>query len=595
MRDVIAAFLCIATAGTASAASRVSFRSIYAPTNDVAVDHHVAIPMRDGVTLYADVYRPVKEGKYPVLVSRTPYSTQRYPNAYEEPLFFASRGYVFVFQDVRGRHESEGKWEPFRNDIEDGYDSVEWAARQPWSNGKVGMQGHSYGGHVQWRAAMAKPPHLVTIFPMVASTSLYHNWVTLNGAWRLSFNFGWGPVRQESRIMQNTGIYTMKNGPESQRYDTVLSRLPLIGMQELLGRHAQFYTDWIRHPDYDDYWKTLNVEEVFEDIGIPIHTHGGWFDIFTQGTQHGYVGVSQHGKTPAARKQSHMVIGPWEHGVSQVTGDLDFGPDAKVEREIFELPWFDYWLKGVDNGVGSEPPVTLFVMGKNVWRQENEFPLARTQYRKMYLSSGGHANTSNGDGRLSWEVAAETSVPDRYEYDPNHPVPSTGGNNCCGTPTLSGPRDQRPIENRNDVLVYTSTPLRQDLEITGPVKVILHASSDALDTDFVSKLIDVYPDGRASNVCEGILRARYREGASRPKLLEPGKIYELVIDLVGTSNVFLKGHRLRVDVTSSHFPEFDRNPNTGDPFGVSDRVKIAHQSVYHSAAQPSHIVLPVIP
>jgi putative CocE/NonD family hydrolase len=590
---VIAVFLWMAL--TASGAAPVAFRKIYPPANDVAVDHHIAIPMRDGVILYADIYRPVKSGAYPVLVSRTPYSTQRYPSAYEEPVFFASRGYVFVFQDVRGRHESEGKWEPFRNDKEDGYDTVEWAARQPWSNGKVGMQGHSYGGHVQWRAAMAKPPHLVTIFPIVASTSLYHNWVTLNGAWRLSFNFGWGADRQESRIMQNTGIHTMKGGPDSQRYDTVLPHLPLLGMQELLGRHAQFYTDWIRHPDYDDYWKALNVEEVFEEIGIPVHTHGGWFDIFTQGTQHGYTGVSQRGKTAIARKQSHMVIGPWEHGVSQVTGDVDFGPDAKLEREVFELPWYDYWLKGIDNGVGSEPPVSLFVMGKNIWRQENEFPLARTEYRKMYLSSGGHANSSEGDGRLSWEAPAETSAPDRYEYDPKHPVPSTGGNNCCGTPTLSGPRDQRRIENRSDVLVYTSAPLGEELEVTGPVKVMLHASSDAVDTDFVAKLIDVYPDGRAMNVCEGILRARYREGANRPRLLEPGKAYELAIDLVGTSNVFLKGHKVRVDVTSSHFPEFDRNPNTGRPFGVSAEVRTARQTIYHSAARPSHVILPVIP
>jgi uncharacterized protein len=296
-----------------------------------------------------------------------------------------------------------------------------------------------------------------------------------------------------------------------------------------------------------------------------------------------------------ARKQSHVVIGPWEHGVSQVTGDLDFGPDAKVEREVFELPWFDYWLKGAANGVGSEPPVTLFVMGKNVWRQENEFPLARTQYRKMYLSSAGHANTGGGDGRLSWDAPAENSTPDRYDYDPKNPVPSPGGNNCCGAPTLSGQRDQRGIENRNDVLVYTSVPLEGELEVTGPVKVVVHAASDAVDTDFVAKLIDVYPDGRAINVCEGILRARYREGADRPKLLEPGKSYELAIDLVGTSNVFLKDHRLRVDVTSSHFPEFDRNPNTGKPFGVSAEVRTARQTIHHSAARPSHILLPVIP
>jgi putative CocE/NonD family hydrolase len=577
------------------AASPVKFREIYPPTNDVRVDHHVGIPMRDGVTLYADVYRPARDGKYPVLVQRTPYSTQRFPAAYEEPVFFASRGYVFVFQDVRGRHESEGKWEPFRNDIEDGHDTIEWAAAQSWSNGKVGMQGHSYGGHVQWRAAMSHPPHLVTIFPIVASTSLYHNWVTLNGAWRLSFNFGWGADRQESRIMQNTGIHAMKNGPPAQRYDSVLSHLPLITMPELLGRHAQFYSDWIHHPDYDDYWKALNVEEVFDQIDIPVHTHGGWFDIFTEGTQGGYIGVSHHGKTPQVRRQSRMMIGPWEHGVSQKTGDLDFGAAARMEREVVELPWFDYWLKGAANGLDADPPVTLFVMGANVWRQENEYPLTRTQYRNLYLSSGGHANTAGGDGRLSWQIPAAGSAEDRYDYDPRDPVPSTGGNNCCGTPTVSGPRDQKSIEKRGDVLVYTSEAVDEPLEVTGPVKVVLYASSDALDTDFVAKLIDVFPDGRAINLCEGVLRARYRESLSRPKPLEPGKVYPFEIRLTGTSNVFLKGHRLRVDVTSSHFPEFDRNPNTGEPFGVSTAMKTAHQTVYHSAPRPSHIVLPVIP
>jgi uncharacterized protein len=289
------------------------------------------------------------------------------------------------------------------------------------------------------------------------------------------------------------------------------------------------------------------------------------------------------------------VIGPWEHGVSQKTGDRDFGPDANLPREVFELHWYDYWLKGVKNGVDTDPAVTLFVMGKNVWRQENEYPLARTRYRDLYLTSGGHANTSAGDGTLSWIAPAATSPPDRYEYDPNHPVPSTGGNNCCGTPTLSGPRDQRPIENRNDVLSYTSEPMLQELEVTGPVKVMLYASSDAPDTDFVAKLIDVYPDGSAFNLCEGILRARYREGVSRPKLLDPGKVYALTIQLTGTSNVFLPGHRIRVDITSSHFPQFNRNPNTGKPFGLSNEVRTARQTTYHSAAQPSHIVLPVIP
>jgi len=550
--------------------------------------------MRDGVILYADIYRPVGEGKHPVLVSRTPYSTERYPRSHEEALFYSRRGYVYVFQDVRGRHESDGKWEPFRDDIEDGYDTVEWAAKQPWSNGKVAMQGHSYGGHVQWRAAMAAPPSLVTIFPLVASTSLYHDWITLNGGWRLSFNFGWGAVRQESRIMQNVGPHNMA-GPDAISYDKVLWHQPLHTMQKLVGRNAQFYKDWLAHPDYDDYWKKINVEEVFDKIGIPVHTQGGWFDIFSQGTLRGFVGMSHHGKTEVAREKSHITIGAWGHGPSRSVGDLDFGETANVSRDELQLRWYDYWLRGVDNGLDTEPPVRLFVMGRNEWRYEDEYPLERTEYKNLYLHSGGSANSARGDGRLSWDEPAAGAQPDRYTYDPDMPVPSVGGNNCCGTPTPAGPRDQKAVESRNDVLVYTSDVIEEEIEVTGPVKVVLYASSDALDTDFVAKLVDVYPDGKAYNMAEGILRARYREGLDQPKLLEPGKVYKLEIDLVGTSVAFQKGHRIRVDVTSSHFPQFDRNPNTGEPFATSTTVKRARQTIHHSSQQPSHIVLPVIP
>lgn len=442
---------------------------------------------------------------------------------------------------------------------------------------------------------MAKPPHLVCIVPQVASTSLYHNWITLNGAWRLSFNFGWGPVRQESRIMQNTGPHTMAGGPPNLSYDHLLWHLPLNNMQELAGRHAKFYDDWIRHPDYDDYWKKINAEEVFDQINVPVYTMGGWFDIFSQGTLHGYVGMATRGKTERARKGSRMLIGPWGHGSSQKYGDLDFGVGAHVDESAAALRFFDYWLKGKDDGIGSEPPVTLYVMGKNIWRRENEYPLARTQYRKLYFHSGGAANTGNGDGRLSWNAPAGESKPDTYRYDPMNPVPSTGGNNCCGTPTAAGPIDQRRIEGRGDILVYTSEYLDRDIEVTGPVKVVLYASSDCVDTDFVAKLIDVYPDGRSLPMAEGIVRARYRESPAAPKLLEPGKTYEFQIDMVGTSNAFLKGHRIRVDITSSHFPQFDRNPNTGEPFGTTSNTKVATQKIHHTAAHPSHIVLPVIP
>ena len=485
------------------------------PRNDIRIENRVPIRMRDGVVLYADVYRPVEEGRHPVLVSRTPYSTERFPSAYDAAVYLSRRGYVYVFQDVRGRHESDGRWEPFHDDEKDGYDTIEWAAKQPWSTGKVAMQGGSYLGQNQWRAAQAAPPGLVTIFPAVASTSIYHDWITLNGAWRLSFNFGWGPVRSESRIMQNPGPHTL-DGVRAMHYDEVQRHLPLNTMQELVGRSAKFYEDWLANPDYNDYWKPLNVEELFGRIAIPVHTFGGWFDIFSQGTLRGYVGMSQKGATETARRGSHIVIGAWGHGSTQKTGDIDFGPGAHVDQQALELRWYDYWLKGIDNGVASEPPVKLFVMGRNQWVLENEYPLARTNYRPMYFTSGGAANTHKGDGRLTWEKPGRPSAPDRFRYDPNDPVPSVGGNNCCGTPTPAGPRDQRPIEGRQDVLIYTSDVLQDEIEVTGPVKVVLYASTDAVDTDFVAKLVDVHPDGTSYNMAEGMMRARYRESLTKP-------------------------------------------------------------------------------
>ncbi|MBA2604955.1 MAG: CocE/NonD family hydrolase [Acidobacteria bacterium] len=578
----------------AQALGVVRFPPTVEPRNDIQMQNLVPIRMRDGVTLYADVFRPLGEGRYPVIVSRTPYSTERTPSAYAAGVFFAQRGYVYVFQDVRGRHESEGAWDPFHHDEQDGYDTVAWAAKQPWSTGKIAMQGGSYLGQNQWRAAQANPPGLVTIFPMVASTSIYHDWITLNGGWRLSFNFGWGPVRQESRIMQNTGPHTLDDAT-AIHFDTLQRHLPLSTMQRLAGRNAKFYDDWLANPDYNDYWKPLNVEEMFDKITIPAHTFGGWFDIFSQGTLRGYVGMSQKGGTPEARTMSHMVIGPWGHGASRSFGDIDFGPEADVDALDLQLRWYDYWLKGIDNGLAGEPPVKLFVMGRNEWVYENEYPLARTDYRPFYFTSGGRANTAKGDGSLTWTKPAGSSTADRYTYDPANPVPSLGGNNCCGTPTPTGPKDQRPIEDRQDILIYTSEPLQDQLEVTGPVTIVLYASSDAVDTDFVAKLVDVHPDGESYNMAEGIVRARYRDSLSKPTLMKPGQVYRFEIDMVGTSIAFQKGHRIRVHVTSSHFPQFNRNLNTGAKFGTSAELKVAQQTIYHDAERPSHIVLPVIP
>jgi hypothetical protein len=326
-----------------------------------------------------------------------------------------------------------------------------------------------------------------------------------------------------------------------------------------------------------------------------VHTFGGWFDIFLQGTLRGYTGMSRHGGAEVARRLSHMVVGPWGHGSTQKFGDLDFGPAAHVEIGDLEVRWYDRWLGGIRNGLDEEPPVKLFVMGRNAWVYEHEYPLARTDYRPMYFTGGGRANGEQGDGRLTWEKPAAASPPDRFRYDPADPVPSLGGNNCCGTPTPAGPVNQRPIEGRQDVLLYTSAPLREAIEVTGPVKVVLYASSDAPDTDFVAKLVDVFPDGASYNMAEGIVRARYRDSVSRPSLLTPGQVYRFEVDLVGTSVEFQPGHRIRVHVTSSHFPQFDRNPNTGARFGTSAEIRVASQAVYHDALRPSHILLPVIP
>jgi uncharacterized protein len=587
MRAFLSAFLpvlALAVVGRVTAGGVATFAAARPPTNDVVLESHVPVMMRDGVTLYADVYRPVGRGPFPVIVGRTPYSIERYatpvyqyPESYEAPMFFARRGYVFVYQDIRGRGESEGRWVPFRNDIADGYDTIEWAARQPWSDGKVAMYGVSYEGMVQWLAAMSAPPHLVTIVPMVAATSLYNDWITSNGAWRLAFNLEWGAIRMEWRTVQNSGVYLQPDTPPSLRLADIERYLPLDGMPARAGRHAPYFQDWLAHPDFDNYWKAIDAEEAFDRITVPVLNFGGWFDIFRQGTLHGFQGLRSRGKTEVARRGTQLIMGPWGHWPSRKVGEIDFGPTAFVDEETVALEWFDYWLKGVDNGVGRRPPVRVFVMGANEWREEDGFPPARARICRLYLHSLGHANSVPGDGRLVASPEVNDS-PDYYTYNP-------------GNSTSEG--DVHLIEARQDTLVYTSDPLAGDLEIIGNLRMLLHAASDAPDTDFVARLIDVYPDGRAFAFADGILRARYREGTSHPSFLVPGRTYALSVDLSGTAILLPKGHKLRVEITSSAFPEFDRNPNTARPFGTSAEIAIAHQTIRHSPGYPSYIELPV--
>lgn len=561
--------------------------------HDIRILRHQAVPMSDGINLYADVYLPREEGQYPTIVVRTPYGTQR-DGMHQTMIKFAQNGYAVVLQDVRGRYESEGQWYPFRDEAQDGYETIEWAAKQPFSNGKVGSQGGSYLGHNQWAAASKKPPHLVAAFPGVASTNIYANWLTMGGAFRLSFNYGWGVVRMPHRIMLPQYWHSADYTTENQKYENILMHLPLMDGDLQSGNEAiPHYRDWLKHESYDDYWKAISDEERFNQITVPTHTYGGWFDIFLQGTVNGYVGMRKQGATEAARSGARMIIGPWGHGPSKAFGGIDFGDHALVDMFERQLAFYDYHLKGVNNGVGQEKPVKIFYMGVNQWHDEDDWPIPGTRNTELFLTSGGQANSIRGDGRLTFDKPTSEGT-DEYRYDPAFPVPTTGGNNCCGTPTPAGPRDQRPLENREDMLVYTSDFLKDSLTIAGQIRMKLFAATDGPDTDWMIKLVDVYPDGYAMPISEGILRARFHQGLDKISLLTPNQMYEFDIEMTPTANVFLPGHRIRVDITSSNFPQFDRNPNTGAPLGSDARIRVAQQKIFHGSMKASHIILPVL-
>ncbi|MDH3651962.1 MAG: CocE/NonD family hydrolase, partial [Saprospiraceae bacterium] len=408
-------------------------------------------------------------------------------------------------------------------------------------------------------------------------------------------NYGWGAVRMPFRIMLPQFWHIESYMPENLQYENVLRHLPLIEMDVYgSGTPVKHYRDWIEHQSYDAYWKAISDEERFHQIEVPAYNMGGWFDIFVDGTVNGYKGLRRHGATEEAREGTRLIIGPWGHGVTQSYGGVDFGEAAVIDLFDLQLQFYDRHLKGLDLAIKSEKPVELFYMGANQWRGEDDWPIPGTEYRKMYFSGDGSANSVRGDGSLQVEPASQNQS-DSFLYDPLHAVPTTGGNNCCGTPTQAGPRDQRPIERREDVLVYTSPVLSDPVTVAGPVALTLFASTDGQDTDWMIKLVDVYPDGFSMPISEGILRARFRKGLDEMELLIPDQVYDFTINLTPTANVFLPGHKIRVDITSSNFPQFDRNPNTGLDLGMSAKTRIAKQTVFHGGTRPSHITLPVVP
>ena len=508
-------------------------------------------------------------------------------------------------QDCRGRFDSEGIYYPWIQEVPDGLDTRKWIAKQAWCNGKIATIGGSYLGVVQWFGVQESSEYLTAMMPSVTPTDGWKcgdNAFYVNGAFQLPV-LAWG-FSNQSRTRQPTDVYV--------DWEALFRHLPLVDMDRVAtGNTVPFVRDWIKHSSYDDYWRRISLENKFDQINVPVYNIAGWFDAYPASALRAFSEMRRGAVSERVRKGQKLLIGPWPHAISRssITGEIDFGPGAIVDTleglsghnvpEDLAFRWFDYWVKGIDNGIMNEPPIRIFVMGENVWRNENEWPLKRTQFTNCYLHSGGKANSLDGDGTLNNVPPAGTEPVDAYVYNPDTPVPTRGGNYSYSFPggkfSTSGPYDQRPNERRDDVLVYTGEPLKEDLEVTGPLTCELFVSSSAPDTDFAVKLMDVYPDGRAINYSDGMLRMRYRDSLETPKLMERGKVYAATIEMFPTSIVFKKGHRIRVHVTSSDFPHFDRNPNTGHDFGMDAEIRIAKQSLHHDGRYPSRIVLPVIP
>jgi len=564
---------------------------------ELEVQRDVAARMRDGVTLYADVYRPAGRGAFPVLLLRTPYGkAQAQSDTYRNPAWYASRGYMVVVQDMRGRWNSEGEFYPFGHEAEDGYDTVQWAASLPRSNGRVGTYGTSYAGIAQLRAAQGRPEGLQTVCPGFTNSQYHDGWAYDGGAFALAVNVSWAiSLAMDDARKRGDNRATQVLSAASSNPSNLLEHLPIKDCPPLADTsYGQYLFDWLEHPSYDGYWRRWSVDEDYPSIDVPVLHVGGWYDLFAKGTLRNFEGLKREAGSKRSRGAQKLLVGPWQHlPWTRVVGDVDFGPEASSVVDDWQLAWFDQFLRDEDTGV-LDFPVTVFLMGENRWVNYDSWPPEEVQYRDYYLRSGGSANSINGDGRLLGEPPGR-EPPDRYIYDPLFPTPSVGGHSFPD-PTLMGPADQVGVETLNEVLVYTSPPLERELAVVGPVRVTLYASTSAPDTDFTAKLCDVSPAGRSLNLVEGIVRARYRGGLVGPRPVTPGEVQEFAIELGPTAHVFKAGHRLRVQVSSSDFPQWDRNLNTGGPLGAEGaaQARVATQVVLHDAGNPSRVTLPVV-
>jgi uncharacterized protein len=610
-------------------------------TYDVIVAKNVMVAMRDGVKLATDIYFPARDGavladKLPVLLCRTPYGKNppritpaTNPIAEKElnaPSYFAKQGYIVLMQDVRGRFESEGTFYFAINEGQDGYDTVEWAAKQPWSNGKVGTFGGSYMAHVQNAMAALRPPHLDAMYVMVGAGNYFEEGAWRGGAFMLLHNVFYALTALAMTSREARGNPVILNALDQAAHQDLGSWMLAFPYQpastpfSAASAYDKWFQDYVDHYTYDDYWKQngLNAEVSYDKYpDIPIYFTTGWYDFFERGSLNNFRAMVSRHKSP-----TKLLIGPWEHGITgpRFTGDVDFGPSAEFDMFAEQLRWFNQTLKGQDTGILNDPPVKMFVMGggsgaklasgrmqdDGQWISTTAWPPPNGVSRPYYF----HA-----DGSLSGR-APEAEAPSVYEYDPAHPVPSIGGqmNDSVGPSfPADGPRDQvcslktfgcdndLPLASRRDVRVFQTAPLESDVVVAGPASVDLWISSSAPDTDFTAKLIDVappskdYPFGFAMNIEDRIIRVRWSEGFDKPVPLKTGEVREVTVDLIAAGNRFAKGHRIRVDISSSNFPYFDLNPNTGERPGYSVRSEKALNSVFHDRAHPSHLNLMVLP
>ena len=553
----------------------------------VVVEAGVRVTMRDGVRLIADIYRPTAPGRYPVLLQRTPYNRRDAATG----TLLASHGYVVIIQDTRGRFDSEGDFEPFRHEADDGYDTVEWAAALPYANGKVGMFGGSYVGATQMLAASTGPPHLTAIFPYVTASEYYEGWTYQGGALAQWFASSWA-----SGLAQDTARRKLAQNPKEW-----VSGLPVDDYTLLVFPRpvevAPYFRDWVEHETDDDYWKAVKVSDRYGEMNVKALHAGGWHDLFLKGSIVNFMELRKRAASEAARAGQRLLVGPWAHAATSPEGkigDVVFGRSAVLDMNRTILTWSDWALKDVPNEYATGAPVRIFVMGRNEWRDEQAFPLARARTTRLYLNADKGARGDGGDGRLA-AVQPERAGRDEYSYNPLDPVPTIGGRLCCGPQIPPGPFDQRPLGARDDVLVFSTPPLERDLEVTGFIRLDLYASTSASDTDFTAVLADVDPDGYARFITDGIVRARYRNSTQRAEWIRPGEIYKYDMDLWATSNVFRAGHRVRLYVSSSNFPRFSRNLNTGESTARGRRTVVARQTVHYGGAHPSALVLPIVP